>query len=193
MATVDEYPTLALRPPMAAVAARRRLPDPAHVTHVTVDQHLDLARQLDQLELFSNNLFSEAATLRDSLANTQRELLACKDDRERLAAAKSKVDAMHERLSAELAQVRDELAQANMSNARQQRELLELGDAQGEMQAHLQRQATTADDLSVAYRKLQHKNTVLKRQLQALRGLACAECRLRSKDISAVQTFFEEI
>lgn len=171
---------LAPKLPRAVERKARQLPDPAHVSHVTVEQHLDLARQLDESEATRDQLVSETTALKWYMRRNEEQLISCKAERDGYAAAKKELEAERERLARELSQVRTELGSSVMSVAKQKRELEELGGAQGDLQARLKKQSEEAESMTAAYTKLEQRNALLQRQLVAMRGSACAECRIRS-------------
>lgn len=165
-------------------------PDPSHVGSVTFDQHMDVRNKLQISEQRGRDLEQEIAKLRREVEDRLQAHNKIDIIRLRLEDEKSDLLQRQERLEANLSREREESGQQRMELARMRREA---DDNRRERAANEERLADAAlriQSLEEARNDLAKKNTSGTRELQALRNLACAECRLKSCDATAVTDFF---
>eukprot|EP00928_Gymnodinium_smaydae_P020016 TRINITY_DN17727_c0_g1_i1.p1 TRINITY_DN17727_c0_g1~~TRINITY_DN17727_c0_g1_i1.p1 ORF type:complete len:208 (-),score=46.00 TRINITY_DN17727_c0_g1_i1:71-658(-) len=94
----------------------RSLPDPAFVRHVAVEQHLEVAQRL-------GDAVSCAEALRQALGRREAELDECRFQRDALQRKVGATAVSRENVEAELARVREELAQLRTASRRLQADL----------------------------------------------------------------------
>eukprot|EP00747_Dinoflagellata_sp_TGD_P023150 gnl/TRDRNA2_/TRDRNA2_129597_c0_seq1.p1 gnl/TRDRNA2_/TRDRNA2_129597_c0~~gnl/TRDRNA2_/TRDRNA2_129597_c0_seq1.p1 ORF type:complete len:290 (-),score=62.95 gnl/TRDRNA2_/TRDRNA2_129597_c0_seq1:178-972(-) len=170
----------------------RKLPDPSFVEHVNVETHLEVARRLDVAEQRSEELAAEVTSLRSALLGSEESLRLCRAQLDRTAGDKQARERECDRVTSDLKVCREEGAQDKFEVARLTRLLAEARNECTQLEEKLRQSGEDILKARNACDWLEKENKQRQRQLQSVRSLACAECRLRSRDLDKVTTFFVE-
>merc|ERR1712137_274481 len=92
----------------------------------------------------------------------------------------------------EFAESRKVALERELERAKLRRELEETLETKRRLETQLQERSLEAANVTSDRDRLARMNAAQKRQLQALRALSCAECRLNSHQIDGTNDFFVE-
>merc|ERR1712048_528018 len=97
-----------------------------------------------------------------------------------------------DRIAQEFAEARKVALEREMERATLRRELEEAADAKRRLETQLQERSLEAASVTSDRDRLARLSATQKRQLQALRALSCAECRMSSYQMDGTNDFFVE-
>jgi len=167
-------------------------PDPGRVAHVTVDQHLAVLDRFEEAERLSEELSREVVELRRTKAEYYDELLRGRVERDKLTRDIEAITLERDRHLSRISQSRAEVTHTSAENSRLCREIADAGLLQKSLEAEVKTNFQVAQGACAATEQTERKFQHARRQFQSLRGLACADCRMRASEMDSVEDFFEE-
>jgi DNA repair exonuclease SbcCD ATPase subunit len=162
------------------------------VAHVTVDQHLAVLDRMEEAERRSSELVQEREEMRRLCREAKSEAAQSRSERDSIARDIEAVILERDRHLSQSSQARLELAQVADENKRLRQELANAGLKRQALESQLQTEQQEKQEAAGRSEQAERKYQKVKRQVQSLRGLACPECRLREREMDAVDDFFEE-
>jgi hypothetical protein len=173
----------------------RDRPDPRFVEHVTVEQYVKALDNLDNVERMNAELTREIVELTQKFAASDSELRRCRIERNSLSAELMSSKSECDRLCAAAVTSEQQLRQLGAERVQLQQELRDAGLTQEALEVELTNRSHDVGKARKSCEQLEQRNRLLHRKLQSLRGLACPECRFRSRasDMNAVEGFYGDL
>merc|ERR550514_32816 len=168
------------------------VPNPGNVSAVAVEHHLAVCRFLRDAYIQRNEARKEAADLKWRLEICERERNDARQEVDQLE--NDKKDRLDElgRVMWDMEQARREVGEKSFKIVSLDRQLVE----SRKVTLAVEEQAAQAKEdvmrLQTALGESRQRRKALTRQLQAVQKLACSECRVRARDMRAVQEFYDQ-
>merc|ERR1712050_131538 len=151
---------------------------------------MGIMRELENAEHNFEKLQQENADLQTRLFNKTRSLQQCEEQCDKMTRGKTSAENERDRSLSDVCQLRGQLSQEKNTVAQLQRELCDANAARSSVEAWLSQSTTELAEAHCLIESLEKTKATQKRLLHGMRSLACAECRIRSREMEGIREFF---